>query len=101
MVKRVHENFSQEQNDYVKVPGNKYFVDIETDYLSFTDDSCEQLKNKCDLDAIVSEKAGQDYSKFVFGCQANNEKLPFGDGYFDAYIANLSLMIVHNHKNQI
>ena len=55
----------------------------------------------CDLEATISEKAGQDYNKFVFGCQANNEKLPFADGYFDAYISNLSLMIVHNHKNQI
>ena len=91
MVKRVHENYSEGQNDYVKVPGNKYFIDIETDY----------FQNQCDLDAIISEKAGEDYSKFVFGCQANNEKLPFGDGCFDAYISNLSLMIVHNHKNMI
>lgn len=57
MVKRVHENYSQEENDYVKVPGNKYFVDTETDYLAFADDSCKSLKNKCDLDAIVAEKA--------------------------------------------
>ena len=40
MVKRVHENYSQKENDYVEVPGNKYFVDTETDYLSFTDDTC-------------------------------------------------------------
>lgn len=32
---------------------------------------------------------------------ANNELLPFADGIFDIYIANLSLMLVNNHLNQI
>ena len=37
----------------------------------------------------------------MYGCTANNELLPFADGIFDIYIANLSLMLVNNHLNQI
>ena len=37
----------------------------------------------------------------MYGCSANNELLPFSDGVFDIYIANLSLMLVNNHLNQI
>jgi len=37
----------------------------------------------------------------VIGCQANNESLPFPDSSFDAYISNLSVMIVSNHRNQL
>ena len=33
--------------------------------------------------------------------KANNESLPFEDASFDAYIANLSLMLVDNHKNML
>ena len=54
------------------------------------------LEHKCDMEAIIKNKAGTNFSKFVFGCQANNEILPFPDNYFGAYISNLSLMIVHN-----
>ena len=32
---------------------------------------------------------------------ANNEKLPFGSEEFNSYTANLSLMIVDNHMNQL
>ena len=32
---------------------------------------------------------------------ANNESLPFKDSTFDCYLANLSLMLVHNHSNQL
>jgi SAM-dependent methyltransferase len=31
----------------------------------------------------------------------NAESLPFMDGSFDAYVANLCLMLVDNHKNQL
>ena len=41
------------------------------------------------------------FRKFVYGCQANNECLPFPDGYFDAYLAPLSLMLVHNYNNML
>lgn len=39
--------------------------------------------------------------RVVFGCLANNECLPFKDSSFDCYIANLSLMLVHNYRNQL
>lgn len=37
----------------------------------------------------------------VFGCQADNMRLPFPDQWFDCYISNLSMMIVHDYKRQI
>ena len=37
----------------------------------------------------------------VLGCLANNECLPFKDATFDCYLANLSLMLVDNHKNML
>ena len=39
--------------------------------------------------------------KVVFGCMADNMRLPFADASFDCYIANLSLMIVPDYKLQI
>lgn len=37
----------------------------------------------------------------MFGCVANNECLPFKSENFDCYIANFSLMLVDNYKNQL
>lgn len=39
--------------------------------------------------------------KNIVICKANNEKLPFSDDYFQAYVANMSLHLVANHKNQL
>ena len=39
--------------------------------------------------------------KRVFGCIADNMRLPFQDGVFEAYISNLSLMIVQHRDRQI
>lgn len=35
--------------------------------------------------------------RFVFGCIANNECLPFPDSHFDCYIAPLSLQLVTSY----
>ncbi len=43
----------------------------------------------------------QEKDRFILGAVANNESLPFIDGSFDCYIANLSLMLVDNYKNQL
>lgn len=96
MVKRLQENYHSEHSDFLKVQGNKFQYD-STDYTEFADDSNKSLKNKCDLDQIISQQG--DFRKFVLGCQANNEILPFADQSFNAYIANLSVMIVENPRN--
>ena len=60
MVQKLAQNYTE--SEFSKVPGNKYLVD---------------LKNEAsyDIDQIVSEQG--EFRKFVFGCQANNEMLPF------------------------
>jgi ubiquinone/menaquinone biosynthesis C-methylase UbiE len=98
MVKKLKETFEQD-GDYTLAPGNKFLMDSETDYNEFVEGSTSELKNKCDLDKIVGEQGT--FNKFVYGCQANNEVLPFPSDYFEAYLAPLSLMLVNSHKNMI
>ena len=85
MVKLIKQNFDAGFTDYTHVKGNKYLIDTETDYLEFADDTNKQLKNTCDIEKIVSEQG--DFRKFVLGCQANNELLPFPSNYFDSYLS--------------
>jgi len=65
-VKKVHQNYSQKDNDYVKVEGNKFLIDIETNYNEIADESNASLKNLCDLDKLEADQG--DFRKFVFGC---------------------------------
>ena len=97
MVTKLATNYQSEENDYSLVEGNKSFIDLETNYVEFSDESCSKLKNHCDLESIVNAQG--EFKKFVFGCQANNELLPFPDNYFNAYIANLSVMLVNKPIN--
>ena len=95
MVKSLDENYKS--SDFGQVLGNKFSIDTETDYLSFTDDQNLNLVRNCNLDKIISDHGN--FKKFVYGCRANNELLPFADQTFNAYISNLSLMIVSNPEN--
>ncbi|CDW79798.1 coq5 family protein [Stylonychia lemnae] len=54
-----------------------------------------------DLENQISKYMENEHNRFFMGCQANNESLPFKNDTFDCYIANLSLMIVDNHVNQL
>lgn len=56
--------------------------------------------DELDTENLV-ESVGKDVSKRVFALKANNEKLPYPDGYFDMYLASLSLMLVNDHINQL
>ena len=87
-----------EEGDYKHIPGNKYKIDATTDYTQLTEDG-QGVVHKCPLDDIIKEQG--DFKRFVFGCRANNERLPFPSDYFESYIANLSLFIVDNPKNMI
>ena len=57
------------------------------------------MKNKLDLEAIIGQQG--EFRKFVYGCRINAELLPFADNYIGAYIANLSVHLVDNPKNQV
>ena len=61
-------------------------MDTETDYADPTN------QDRVNLDQIMSENTP--YNKLVFGCMADNMRLPFADNSFEAYISSLSLMIV-------
>jgi len=95
MIKKLTKNYVEEENDYMLVKGNK-FAETERDFTEL-DESKTKLKYTCDLDSIIEQQ--KPFRKLVFGCQANNEIMPFPDQYFGAYIANLSLMLVDNPKN--
>jgi len=97
MVEMLAKNYAHEDCEYSLVPNNKVLVDTATDYLAFADDTNLTLKNTCDIENIISQQG--EFRKFVYGCQANNELLPFPDSYFGAYLANLSVHIVNNPKN--
>lgn len=51
-----------------------------------------------DIEKVLEEEKVGDTDRFLFGCQADNQSLPFTDCSFDAYLANLSLMLVSDHK---
>ena len=61
-------------------------IDTETDYAN--PDNSDII----DLNQVIASQG--DYDKFVFGCLADNMRLPFADGTFNAYVSNLSLMLV-------
>mmetsp|Transcript_19374 Transcript_19374/g.32974 ORF Transcript_19374/g.32974 Transcript_19374/m.32974 type:complete len:99 (-) Transcript_19374:630-926(-) len=53
MVKNLKALYSSPDFDYAQVPGNKYVVDTETDYLQFKNPEKTELQSKCDLDSII------------------------------------------------
>ena len=55
-------------------------IDAESDH-TVDGDSVVELPEECE-------------GKVVIGCVADNMRLPFVGEYFDAYVANLSLMLV-------
>lgn len=59
-----------------------------------------ELADMHDCEKLI-EDAGSDVERKCFITEANNEKLPYPDEFFDCYISNLSLMIVDNHHNQL
>lgn len=80
------------------VTGNKFAIEQTVDYCEMASDS--ELKNRCDLDQVIAKNVGDGFRKFVYGCRANNELLPFAEETFSAYLANLSVMLVNNPLNQ-
>jgi len=98
MVKKLAHNYTGTDADYMHVEGNKFVSELETVFTEL-DETKTKLKHTCDLEAVVESQ--KPFRKLAYGCQANNEMMPFADGTFGAYIASLSLMLVNNPKNQI
>jgi hypothetical protein len=69
----VKSNYENPDEDYSLVPGNKFKIDVDTDYTEINDEGV--LKHSVDLASEIPT----DFRKFVFGCRANNEILPFAD----------------------
>ena len=99
MLDRVKKNY--ERSDFVKIKRNKVIVEDEVDFTEVERDENEELRLKytCDIGEIVQQHGK--FDKFVYACQANNERLPFPDNYFNSYIANLSLHLVANPQRMI
>ena len=49
----------------------------------------------------IEDVIPKEYSKFAHFSIQNNESLTYQDESFDCYVANLSLMLVDNHSNQL
>ena len=81
MVEKLERNYKDA--DYSFVTGNESAFEKELDYGEMTDEA--ELVHKCDLNEVI-RKTVQDRSfrKFVYGCRANNELLPFADETFSA-----------------
>ena len=74
----------------MQIEGNKAFIDCSTDYASVDN------TDRVDLEAII--EANSPSKRLVYGCLADNMRLPFHDNVFEAYISNLSLMIVQHRE---
>lgn len=91
MVGRMKQRY--ESSSFTRQEGHKVVIDAETDYADPAN------TDQIDLEKICRENAP--YDKFVFGCLADNMRLPFADSTFEAYISNLSLMIVQHRDRQL
>lgn len=85
MITKLHERFSQ--SEFGLIPGNQTTI------------KAEELGSSEDRSIEVPKIAAGE--RLVIAGVANNEALPFKDGQFDCYLANLSLMLVDNYKNML
>lgn len=82
-----------DNSDYTKVPTNK---------AAFSEQPLAEVGVKnVDIAEVRAKNTQDENDKFVHFSVGNNESLPFKGDQFDAYVANLSLMLVDNHKNQL
>jgi len=79
-----------EGSEYGAIAGNKHLVDVESDF-----------PGDRSLTVDPSKLVPADASRFVYGCRADNMRLPFPSEFFDSYVSNLSLMLVSDPIKQI
>lgn len=84
---------SESGKEWLRIPGNKALVEVKEH---------GNLGEHCfDIEEVRSKLVESESDRLIYGCNANNESLPFKSNSFDCYIANLSLMLVSNHTNQL
>ncbi len=93
MIKLTKSKFEDPQSEYFIVPGNKASITVE--------ELAPLGSHEFDLEQRLKSEGITDKDRFVLGCLANNESLPFKPDTFDCYLANLSLMLVDKHKNML
>ena len=80
------QKYDDPSQEYNLIPGNKHFIR--------TDDLLPIGEHSFDLEEEIAKHRENESDRLVLGCRANNESLPFKDGTFDCYLANLSMMLV-------
>ena len=93
MIRLTKEKFEDPINEYIAIPGNKCFFQPKQ--------ILPLAEHSLNIEGIMKDHGIEGSDRFVFGCCANNESLPFKDDSFDCYISNLSLMLVDNHMNML
>lgn len=68
--------------------GCKFTCDLQNDYVA-------------DENLVANLPQPKENERQVFGCMADNMRLPFASESFDCYISNMSMMIVPDYKKQI
>ena len=91
MVSKMKERYST--SDFTKIEGNKVVMNTEIDYASL------KVNERVDMDKIITENGS--FQKLVYGCVADNMRLPFADNIFEAYLSSHSLMIVEHRELMI
>ena len=81
MVNLMQDRFAQ--SSFTREAGHKVVMNCQTDFADPTN------SDVVDLERILQENAP--FDKLVYGCLADNMRLPFADATFEAYVSNLSL----------
>ena len=93
MIRLTQKKFEDPLYEYIVIPSNK---------ANFLPKHILPVgEHSLNIESKLKEHGILDSDRFVFGCCANNESLPFKDDSFDCYISNLSLMLVDNYMNML
>ena len=93
MMRLTKSKFEDPNSEYLVIPGNKAVIaDTELAPMG-SHDFC--------IDEHIKTLGFTEKDRVVLGGIVNNECLPFKSGSFDCYLANLSLMLVDNHRNML
>ena len=93
MINLAKHKFEDPASEYSVIEGNKAVIK--------TEELVPVGQQDFDLEGFLRDQEVGESDRMVLGCLANNECLPFKDATFDCYLANLSLMLVDNHKNML
>ena len=93
MMRLTKSKFDDPNSEYLVVPGNKAVIADKELAPMDTHDFC--------IESHIKSLGFNEKDRVVLGGIVNNECLPFKENTFDCYLANLSLMLVDNHRNML